>query len=138
MSDSRQYPTIILAGSDPTWMFDMQQHLRTVVGWDYDLLLTFSVRQAMRYVTERQVCLLITEATFMRRTEGSGADLIRRVREYAATIQVLMIHDGTVPTSPDIAYALERKASSEQTLSILSSIFTSHALGQSADLSSPR
>ncbi|MEI8308003.1 MAG: hypothetical protein WCF99_13160 [Chloroflexales bacterium] len=136
MSDSQQYPTIILAGADPAWMFDMQQHLRTVVGWDYDLLLTFSVSQAMRYVTERQVCLLITEATFMRRAEGSGADLARRVREHAANIQVLMIHDGVVPMSPDITYALERKASSEQTLSILSSIFAAHTHGSSAEFSS--
>jgi hypothetical protein len=136
MSDSQQYPTIILAGADPAWMFDIQQHLRAIVGWDYDLLLTFSASQAMRYVTQRQVRLLITEATFLRRAEGSGADLARRARAHAADIQVLLIHDGAEPASPDITHALERKASPEQTLSILSSILTSGASGQPTALSS--
>jgi hypothetical protein len=136
MSDSQQYPTIILAGADPAWMFDIQQHLRTIVGWDYDLLLTFSASQAMRYVTQRQVRLLITEASFLRSAEGSGEDLARRAREHAATIQVLLIHDGAAPASPDITHALERKASPEQTYSILSSILAPGAPGQSAALSS--
>jgi hypothetical protein len=132
MSDSQQYPTIILAGADPAWMFDIQQHLRTIVGWDYDLLLTFSASQALRYVTQRPVRLLITEATFLRSADGSGADLARRAREHAADIQVLLIHDGAVPASPDITHALERKASAEQTLTILSAILASGAQGSAA------
>ncbi|MEI7772563.1 MAG: hypothetical protein WCI67_21415, partial [Chloroflexales bacterium] len=111
MSESQRYPTIILAGADPAWMFDMQKHLRALVGWDYDLLLTFSASQAMRYVTQRKVRLLITEATFLRRTEGSGEELARRAREHTTDMQVLLIHDGAAPASPDITHALERQAS---------------------------
>jgi len=139
MSDGQQYPTIVLAGADPAWMFDMQQHLRTIVGWDYDLLLTFSASQALRYVTERQVRLLITEAMFMRRAEGSGADLARRAREHTADIQVILIHDdgihddsGAAPRSPDITHALRRKASPEETQAMLSSILTPNAADQAA------
>ncbi|NTW03093.1 MAG: hypothetical protein HGA19_17740 [Oscillochloris sp.] len=136
MSDGQQYPTIVLAGADPTWMFDIQQHLRTIVGWDYDLLLTFSANQALRYVTQRQVCLLITEAMFLRHADGSGAELARRVREHTSDIQVLLIHDGAVPQSPDITYALERRATPEQTLSILSTILSSGASEQANNFSS--
>ncbi|NNJ12032.1 hypothetical protein EKD04_017000 [Chloroflexales bacterium ZM16-3] len=138
MSDGQQYPTIVLAGADPAWMFDMQAHLRTIVGWDYDLLMTFSASQALRYVTERRVRLLITEAMFMRRAEGSGVDLARRAREHTSDIQVLLIHDGNGATlaSPDIAHALERKASPEETYAVLSAILTPGASGQAAELSS--
>ncbi|MBX0329300.1 hypothetical protein K2Z83_16640 [Oscillochloris sp. ZM17-4] len=138
MSDGQQYPTIVLAGADPAWMFDMQARIRTIVGWDYDLLLTFSASQALRYVTERQVCLLITEAMFMRHAEGSGADLARRAREHVAGIQVLLIHDGnaSAPASPDIAHALGRKASPEEMQAVLSAILTPGAPSQAAALSS--
>lgn len=136
MSDIQQYPTIILAGADPAWMFDIQQHLRAIVGWDYDLLLTFSASQALRYVTQRRVRLLITEATFLRRAEGSGEDLARRAHEHTADIQVILIHDGAAPASPDITHALARKASPEQTYSVLSAILTSATHGPSTELSS--
>lgn len=138
MSESQQYPTIVLAGADPAWMFDIQQHLRAIVGWDYDLLLTFSANQALRYVTQRNVRLLITEAMFMRRADGSGADLARRAREHAAEIQVLLIHDGngTVADSPDITQALTRRASPEETYAILNTLLTPSASGRQTALSS--
>jgi hypothetical protein len=138
MSDGQQYPTIVLAGADPAWMFDMQAHLRMIVGWDYDLLLTFSASQALRYVTERQVRLLITEAMFMRHAEGSGADLARRAREHIADIQVLLIHDGgaAVQASPDIAHALERRATPEETCAVLSAILTPSDAGPATARSS--
>jgi PleD family two-component response regulator len=136
MSETQQYPTIILAGADPAWMFDMQQHLRAIVGWDYDMLLTFSAKQAMRYVTQRQVRLLITEATFLRRAEGSGTELAERAREHSADIQVLLIHDGVAPASPHIDHVLQRRASAEQTYSTLLSILAPDAPGQAAGLSS--
>src|SRR5688572_26984985 len=136
MSDTQQYPTIVLAGADPAWMFDIQQHLRAIVGWDYDLLLTFSARQALRYVTQRQVRLLITEATCLRRAEGSGADLAERARQHSSGIQVLLIHDGVAPASPYISHALQRRASAEQTYTTLLSILVPDTPGQAAGLSS--
>ncbi|NTW98169.1 MAG: hypothetical protein HGB28_06445 [Oscillochloris sp.] len=140
MSESQHYPTIVLAGSDPAWMFDIQQHLRAIVGWDYDLLLTFSASQALRYVTQRNVRLLITESMFLRRADGSGAELAHRAREHTAEIQVLLIHDGNgiEPESPDITHALARRASAEETYAILSAILAPSAQSQrSASLSSP-
>lgn len=127
MSEVQHYPTIVLAGSDPAWMFDIQQQLRAIVGWDYDLLLTFSASQAMRYVSERQVRLLITEAIFMRHADGSGVDLARRAREHSAGLQVLLIHDGGAPESPHVTCALGRKAPPEETYAALSAILTSGA-----------
>lgn len=125
MSEFQQYPTIVLAGSDPAWMFDMQQHLRAIVGWDYDLLLTFSAAQAITYITQRQVCLLITETMFVRRAEGTGIDLARRAREHRANLEVLLIHDdGGPPKSPHITRAIGRKAPPEETLAALSAILT--------------
>lgn len=125
MTEVQQYPTIVLAGSDPAWMFDMQQHLRAIVGWDYDLLLTFSAIQAMRYIVERQVYLLITEAIFMRHAEGTGIDLARRAREHSADLQVLLIHDdGGAPDSPHVTCALGRTAPPEETHAALSAILS--------------
>jgi hypothetical protein len=140
MSESQQYPTIVLAGADPAWMFDVQQHLRTIVGWDYDLLLTFSANQALRYVTERNVRLLITEDMFLRRADGSGADLAHRAREHTPDMQVILIQNGNGATSasPDISRVLARKASPEETYTVLNSILAPLALGnsESASLSS--
>jgi hypothetical protein len=119
-------------------MFDIQQHLRSIVGWDYDLLLTFSASQALRYVTQRQVRLLITEFTFLRRAEGSGADLAQRAREHSPDIQVLLIHDGSAPASPYISHALQRRASAEQTYTTLQSILAPDSPVPASGPSSPR
>lgn len=138
MSEHQQYPTIVLAGADPAWMFDIQQHLRAIVGWDYDLLLTFSANQALRYINERNVRLLITEDIFLRRADGSGAELAHRAREHTPDMQVILIHSGSGNTSasPDINHVLTRKASPEEIYNVLSSILTPIALDKSTSLSS--
>ncbi len=138
MSEGQQYPTIILAGSDPAWMFDIQQHLRAIVGWDYDLLLTFSSAQALRYVMQRQVRLLITETMFLRRAEGTGTDLARRACEHTPDLQVLMIYDGagSAPVSPYITQAIGRRASPETIHTILSAMLAPGSPAQPNELSS--
>ncbi|EFO81937.1 hypothetical protein OSCT_0086 [Oscillochloris trichoides DG-6] len=105
-------------------MFDLQQHLRSIVGWDYDLLLTFSAKQALHYVAQRDVRLLITEATFIRHSDGSGAELARLVRDQAPETPVLLIHDEKhkPPTSPHIKYRLARHTPPDQACSLLRNI----------------
>ncbi len=124
MNTIPQYPTIVLAGADPAWMFDMQQHLRSIVGWDYDLLLTFSAKQALHYITQRDVRLLITEAKFIRHSDGSGVELARLVRTHAPDIPILLIHDeqNKPPTSPHINYRLPRHTPPDQACTLLRNI----------------
>ncbi len=117
-------------------MFDLQQHLRSIVGWDYDLLLTFSAKQALHYVTQRNIQLLITEAKFMRHSDGSGAELARLVRDHAPEIPILLIHDEHthLSTSPHITHLLARRTSAEEACTLLRSILVPPDM---ASLSSP-
>jgi DNA-binding NarL/FixJ family response regulator len=123
MSDSPQYPAIVIAGADPVWLFELQQHLRAIVGWEYDLLLTFSPEQVLRYVAQRSVRLLISEQAFLRRAPGmSGAEVLRQARAQSPATQALLIYDGAPSPNAGETHGLERGASPEQIRATLSRI----------------
>jgi len=85
-------PTIVIAASEPEWAFALQGSLRASLGWDYDILITFTAPQALDYVLRRAAALLITGPRMARRADVMDVpELLAAVRERAPGTAVLAV-----------------------------------------------
>jgi hypothetical protein len=91
METARQQPAIVIAAADPEWAFGLQARLRSVIGWDYDILITFTAQQALDYVLRRSAALLISAPRMARRAYVMDVpELLAAVGERAPATPVLL------------------------------------------------
>lgn len=97
MNSAAQQPAIVIAAADPEWAFGLQARLRAVVGWSYDILITFTAQQALDYVLRRSPALLISAPRMVRRADVMDVpELLAALRERAPATPVLLAADEAV------------------------------------------
>lgn len=101
-----QQPAIVIAAADPDWAFAIQSRLRDVVGWDYDILITFTAQQALDYVLRRSAALLISAPRMARRAYVMDVpELLQAVGERAPATPVLPAAAETEDSAAELSAA---------------------------------
>ena len=91
MDTPTQQPAIVIAAADPDWAFGLQGRLRAALGWDYDILITFTAQQALDYVLRRAAALLISAPRMARKSYVMDVpELLDALRERAPATPVLL------------------------------------------------
>src|SRR5689334_20756339 len=98
-TDSRYpNPAIVIACVSPSWSLELQQVIRQIVGWDYDIMLTFSAKQMLRYIGQRSVCILISEGKILSYPSEPGVtQALQIVRQFSPSTHVLALHSAQLP-----------------------------------------
>ena len=88
-------PTIVIVGNDPDQVFACQRVIRDLVGWEYDILLTFSGERALAYIRTRNVELLIADEVLFQGM--SGHELTDATRITSPQTRVVMATAQAIP-----------------------------------------